>query len=213
LPWTIVIGSSHTGRSGHRRGGELVEKEPAPTVTGLDPERLFAAAPEPLFVAATTASSSRTTRLPPSSAAIPSRAEPEWNDRIEVDYVSARGLAECRTRTTTIARISPGGPLHLVEGARDFMLDWCPARSVGMTLVGPPITSLIPPIRESEYLEEVRKYLADFRTRFDHDASARSQAYAIFTMCRGFYSIAKREQLSKREAALRARRDSRTASS
>jgi hypothetical protein len=36
------------------------------------------------------------------------RAEPEWRDRIEVDYVSARGLAQCRTHTTTIARISPG---------------------------------------------------------------------------------------------------------
>jgi hypothetical protein len=33
-----------------------------------------------------------------------------WDDRIEVDYVSRRGLAECRTRTTTIARISPASP-------------------------------------------------------------------------------------------------------
>jgi hypothetical protein len=135
------------------------------------------------------------------------RAEPEWDDRVEVDYVSARGLTECRIRATTIARISPGEPLHLIEAGRDFLLDWYPARSVGMTLVGPPITSLIPPIPESEYLEEVRKYLAGFRTRFDADASAGSQAYAILTMCRGLYSIVAGEQLSKRDAALRARRD------
>jgi hypothetical protein len=135
------------------------------------------------------------------------RGEPGWDDRIEVDYVSAPGLAECRTRTTTIARISPGEPLHLVEAGRNFLLDWYPARSVGMTLVGPPITALIPPIPESEYVEEVRRYLAGFRARFEDDASARSQAYAILTMCRGFYSIAEGEQLSKREAALRARRD------
>ena len=37
---------------------------------------------------------------------------PEWDDRIEVDYVSVSGLARCRTDTTTIARISPGEPLH-----------------------------------------------------------------------------------------------------
>jgi predicted nucleotidyltransferase len=42
-------------------------------------------------------------------------ANPEWDDRIEVDYVSVGGLAECRTETTTIARISPGEPLHVVE--------------------------------------------------------------------------------------------------
>jgi hypothetical protein len=135
------------------------------------------------------------------------RAEPEWGDRIEVDYVSARGLAECRIRPTTIARISPGEPLHLIEAGRDFLLDWHPARSVGMALVGPPITSLVPPIPESEYLEEVRRYLAGFRTRFDHDATARTQVYAILTMCRGFYSIVADERLSKRDAAFRARRD------
>jgi hypothetical protein len=139
--------------------------------------------------------------------ALMTRADPAWDGRIEVDYVSARGLADCLTRTTTIARISPGEPLHLVEAGRDFLLDWYPARSEGLTIVGPPIASLIPPIPESEYLEEVRRYLASFRTRFDEDASAGSQAYAILTMCRGFYSIVRGERLSKRDAALRARRD------
>jgi hypothetical protein len=86
-----------------------------------------------------------------------------------------------------------------------FLLDWYPARSEGMTLIGPPIASLIPPIPESEYLDEVRRYLAGFRTRFDDDA--RSQAYRILTLCRGFYSIVNGERLSKTEAARRARRD------
>lgn len=139
--------------------------------------------------------------------ALVAREEPEWHDRIEVDYVSARGLGHCRTRRTRIARISPGEPLHILEAGCDFMLDWYPARSEGITLVGPPISSVIPPIPRSEYLDEVRKYLASFRTRFDHDASAGSQAYAILTMCRGFYSIARGGRLSKRDAAIRARQD------
>jgi hypothetical protein len=134
-------------------------------------------------------------------------ADPEWDDRIEVDYVSTRGLAECRTRTTTIARISPGEPLRLVEAGRDFLLDWYPARRDAVPLVGPPIDSLIPPIPKNEYREEVRTYLAGFRDRFDEDAGVGPQAYAILTMCRGFYSITTREHLSKREAGLRARRD------
>jgi Aminoglycoside adenylyltransferase, C-terminal domain len=134
-------------------------------------------------------------------------ADPEWDGRIEVDYVSTRGLAECRTRTTTIARISPGEPLHLVEAGRDFLLDWYPARRDGVALVGPPLESLIPPIPEREYRDEVLAYLAGFRDRFDEDAGVGSQAYAMLTMCRGFYSMTARERLSKREAGLRARRE------
>jgi hypothetical protein len=99
-----------------------------------------------------------------------------WDDRIEVDYVSRRGLAECRTSTTTIARISPGEPLHLVEAGRDFLLDWYPARRGGIAVVGPPLDSLIPPIPDREYHDEVRSYLAGFRDRFDEDATVGSQA-------------------------------------
>jgi hypothetical protein len=134
-------------------------------------------------------------------------AAPEWDDRIEVDCVSTGGLAECRTSTTTMARISPGEPLHLVEAGRDFLLDWYPARRDGVALVGPPLDSLIPPIPEREYRDEVITYLAGFRDRVDEDAGVGSQAYAILTICRGFYSITSRARLSKREAGLRARRD------
>jgi len=135
------------------------------------------------------------------------RAEPDWNDRIEVDYVSARGLAHCRTRTTTIARISPGEPLHEIEAGRDFLLDWYPARQDAIELHGPRIDSLIPPIPEAEYLEEVRKYLACFRDRFDDDAAPGSQAYAILTMCRGVAAVRFGDRLSKREAAVRAQEE------
>lgn len=133
------------------------------------------------------------------------RAAPEWDDRIEVDYVSSSGLADCRTAPTTIARVSPGEPLHLIRAGRDFLLDWYPARQDGVALVGPPIATLIPSIPESDYLEEVRSYLASFRTRLDEDASAGSQAYAILTMCRGVYALTDGVRLSKRAAALRAR--------
>ena len=132
---------------------------------------------------------------------------PEWNDRIEVDYVSVRGLADCRTDTTMIARISPGEPLHVLEAGRDFLLDWYPARQDGISLEGPPLDSLVPPIPEAEYLDEVRKYLAGFRDRSDEDASARSQSYAILTMCRGVAALRFGERLSKRRAGARIQRE------
>ncbi|HUF59168.1 MAG TPA: aminoglycoside adenylyltransferase domain-containing protein [Actinomycetota bacterium] len=131
------------------------------------------------------------------------RAQPAWRDRIEVDYVLARGLADCRTHATTIVRISPGEPLRLIEAGRDFLLDWYPARQDGVGLEGPRLGSLIPPIPEAEYLAEVRKYLVGFRNRFDEDASPGSQAYAILTMCRGLAALRAGDRLSKREAAVR----------
>jgi hypothetical protein len=143
-------------------------------------------------------------RLAPMHAGL-ARAEPEWKDRIEVDYISARGLAHCRTRSTTIVRISPGEPLHMIEAGRDFLLDWYPARQDSITLLGPPLDALIPEIPEAEYLEEVRRYVAGFRDRFDDDPSLGSQAYAVLTMCRGLYVLRSGMRLSKREAATRAR--------
>lgn len=135
------------------------------------------------------------------------RAEPEWRDRIEVDYVSAAGLARCRTHPTTIVRISPGEPLHAIEAGRDFLLDWYPARQDGITLLGPPIDALIPEIPEAEYLGEVRSYVAGFRGRFDEDPSLGSQSYAILTMCRGVATLRLGERLSKREAGARIQRE------
>lgn len=129
------------------------------------------------------------------------RANPEWDDRIEVVYISQQGLANCRTDTTTIAVISPGEPFHVVQAGRDWILNWYPARENGVTLLGPPIDSLIPPIPYTEYIDEVRRYLVDFTNRIANDASPGWQAYAILTMCRGLYTIRLGEQASKRKAA------------
>jgi Domain of unknown function (DUF4111) len=129
------------------------------------------------------------------------RAHPAWDDRIEVIYISAHGLATCRTHRTTVAVISPGEPFHVVEAGRDWILNWYPARAHGVRLVGPPIDALIPPIPTAEYLEEVRRSLVGFTSRIPDDASPGWQAYVILTMCRGLYALRFGEPLSKRAAA------------
>jgi Nucleotidyltransferase domain len=80
------------------------------------------------------------------------RANPDWDDRIEVIYISREGLANCRTDTTTIGVISPGEPFHVVQAGRDWVLNWYPAREDSHPLIGPPIHTLIPPIPISESL-------------------------------------------------------------
>jgi hypothetical protein len=129
------------------------------------------------------------------------QANPAWDDRIEVIYISAQGLARCRTATTTIAVISPGEPFHLVQAGQDWILNWYPARQSGVRLLGPPIDSLIPPIPSAEYIDQVRRSLVGFTNRIPGDATPGSQAYAILTMCRGLYAIRFGERLSKRAAA------------
>ncbi len=129
------------------------------------------------------------------------QANPEWDDRIEVIYISTRGLANCRTDTTTIAVISSGEPFHVVQAGRDWILNWYPARENGVRLLGPPIDSLIPPIPSAEYTGQVRRSLVGFTNRIPDDAPPGWQAYAILTMCRGLYAIRFGERLSKRAAA------------
>jgi Aminoglycoside adenylyltransferase, C-terminal domain len=135
------------------------------------------------------------------------RANPAWDDRIEVIYISTDGLATCRTHSTTIAVISPGEPFHVVEAGRDWILNWYPARQNGVRLVGPPIDALIPPIPTGEYLDEVRRSLVGFSNRIPDDAPPGSQAYAILTMCRGLYALRFGERLSKGQAASWARQE------
>jgi hypothetical protein len=129
------------------------------------------------------------------------RAHPAWDDRIEVIYISAHGLATCRTNPITIAVTSPGEPFHVVEAGRDWILNWHPAREHGLRLLGPPIHALIPPIPTAEYLEEVRRSLVGFTSRIPDDAPPGWQAYAILTMCRGLFALRFGERRSKRAAA------------
>lgn len=135
------------------------------------------------------------------------RANPDWDDRIEVIYISKEGLANCRTDTTTIGVISPGESFHIVQAGRDWVLNWYPAREDSNPLIGPPIHTLIPPIPVSEYTDELLGYLAGFRKRIADDATPGSQAYAILSICRGLYTIRHGRRLSKREAAAWAQRE------
>jgi predicted nucleotidyltransferase len=129
------------------------------------------------------------------------QANPAWDDRIEVVYISAQGLATCRTDTSTIAVISSGEPFQVVQAGPDWILNWYPAREDGIRLLGPALDSLIPPIPSAEFIGELRRYLVRFTSRIPDGASPGAQAFAILTMCRGLYAIRFGERRSKRVAA------------
>jgi hypothetical protein len=124
---------------------------------------------------------------------------PEWDGRVEVVYVASEGLRTFRAGTSAAARISPGEPFHAIVVDPTWLIDWYQLREVGVTLLGPPATEVVPVISKGEYVEAVRQLILTWPT--DELATLGNQAYAILTMCRGLRTVRTGEYVSKREAA------------
>jgi hypothetical protein len=129
---------------------------------------------------------------------------PDWQDRVEATYLSARALETVRTGVSSAARISPGEPFHRIEVDRDWLIDWYQMREVGVALFGPPPASVVPDISHAEYVEAVRRHTLDILTWpewFDGFETLGSRAYAILTVSRGLWTWKTGSYLSKVDAA------------
>jgi predicted nucleotidyltransferase len=126
---------------------------------------------------------------------------PEWEDRVEVAYLSSWALKTFRTESSAAARISPGEPFHEIEVDSSWLIDWYQLREAGIALLGPPATSLVPAISSDEYVEAVRQHVLDWPDLVDEPLTRGDQAYAILTMCRGLRTSRTAQHVSKREAA------------
>jgi len=131
----------------------------------------------------------------------------EWDDRIEVCYISVAALKTVRSRTSQIANISPGEPFHRRESRKEWLTDWYLVREKSITLFGPSPKTLIEPISKEEFIQAVKEqtkawgeWIYDIHTR-------KSQAYAILTMCRALYAYKNGEQVSKKQAAIWAEKE------
>ena len=125
---------------------------------------------------------------------------PEWEDRVEVVYLSSQALTSFRTFSSPAARISPGEPFHAIEVDEGWLIDWYQLREVVVALFGPPAASLVPLISRTEYVEAVRQHMLAWPDPTD-ELEQGDQAYAILTMCRGLRTWRTGELVSKREAA------------
>jgi aminoglycoside adenylyltransferase-like protein/nucleotidyltransferase-like protein len=126
---------------------------------------------------------------------------PQWDDRVEVVYLSSRALTTFRTESSAAARISPGEPFHAIDVDRRWLIDWYQLREAGISLCGPAAVSLVPFISHDEYVVAVRQHMLDWPDRVDGFVTQGNQAYAILTMCRGLRTWRTGEHVSKREAA------------
>jgi predicted nucleotidyltransferase len=130
------------------------------------------------------------------------RDNPQWDDRIDVQYLSLAALRTFRTQRSPIAIISAGEPFHMTEAGKEWLLNWYVVREDGVSLFGPPAETLIGPITWEEYAGCIRDYAAEVAARMEDAPNRKEQAYAILTMCRALLVHRTGEQASKRRAAL-----------
>ncbi len=131
----------------------------------------------------------------------------QWQNRLEIAYLSLDALRTFKTRASPIAIISPGEPFHIKEAGRDWLVNWYMVREKGVVLFGPPPTAIIEPVSKEEFVQTVKEHVAAWREWVTDVRTRPSQAYAILTMCRGLYTCRQGEQVSKKQAALWAARE------
>ncbi len=128
---------------------------------------------------------------------------PQWDNRIEVQYFSLNGLKTFKTQRTKMAVISPGEPFHEVEAGKDWLTNWYFVQEYGLTLFGPAPESLIEPISHDEFIQVVKGQALSWRTYIENTRNSRAyQGYAVLTLCRALYTIQHRTQVSKKQAAV-----------
>jgi hypothetical protein len=126
----------------------------------------------------------------------------EWDDRIEVAYLSVAALKTFRSQVSKIAVISPGEPFHFKEAGKDWLMNWYVVREKGVVLFGPSTRELIAPITKNELLQAVREHAQAWREWVQRARARKAQAYAILTACRALYTLRNGESVSKKRAAI-----------
>lgn len=130
------------------------------------------------------------------------RDNPQWEDRIEIQYASLDYLKTFKTQESQIGSISPGEAFHFIEAGRDWLLNWYFVRESSVTLFGASPETIIVPISEQEFIDAVREQAIDCSRNIEKAKHSRPyQAYLIMTVCRALYTVENGKQVSKRCAA------------
>ena len=131
---------------------------------------------------------------------------PDWDDRLELAYISLDALETFRERHSRIAIISPGEPFHQVDAGHDWLISWYMLRETGVALYGPAIVSLIDPIEPAHYIESVRTHIEAYRDSAMSADSKSFLSYIVLTTARGLYTVIHGQPTSKVKAAVWAAR-------
>jgi Domain of unknown function (DUF4111) len=125
------------------------------------------------------------------------RRYPEWEDRVEVAYVSVDAITNFKTHPSRIARISPGEPLHHREMDIQWLMDWYQVQEHSITVFGGPPQQYIPYISTEEFIESLENRLPSWRIDVREARTVGHQSFVILSLCRSLYSIQYHQQISK----------------
>ncbi len=126
----------------------------------------------------------------------------EWEDRIEVQYVSTKALSSFKSGNNVMATISPGEPLHIVDYVEKYLMNFYFVQEQGEVLFGPDPKILIQPVTNKEFIQQIKKDVQSWKTHIENTKHSRPyQGFAIMTLCRAMYTSTYGEQVSKRKAA------------
>jgi predicted nucleotidyltransferase len=126
---------------------------------------------------------------------------PEWDDRIEVCYISKEALNSVRTKIMPIVNISPGEPFHRTETQKEWLMNWYLIREKSITIFGSDPNEVIDPISKDEFIQNVKAHTEAWGDGVKNMKSKYAQAYAILTICRALYAYKNGDQVSKKQAA------------
>jgi aminoglycoside adenylyltransferase-like protein len=118
---------------------------------------------------------------------------PDWDNRIEVGYVSTTVLRTLSGDPKgTIAVTSPGEPLHITEAGDGWVLNWHSVLAAGETILGPDPLSVGAPVSQEVFrrvlLRQIERWQNEVRERWI--AHSRSyQGYILLAVCRALYGL------------------------
>ena len=129
------------------------------------------------------------------------RREPDWADRLDIDFVGRDTLRRFRDGGGPFIEISHEEPLQRHDRAEDWLETWFLALDADWAVVGPPPAEVISPISIDEFLgvlvEDVERYVSVVQLDWPDD----KLAYRLLTLCRVLLSLETRRLTSKDEAA------------
>ena len=130
---------------------------------------------------------------------------PEWDNHVEVDYVSVAAVESVLAgdgSQHSMVRISPGEPIHLVHADRHYLLNWRSARDHDHLIIGRAPSEVLPPIPDDLVREVVIEHAGQWPAWLHGASDPKFQAYAALTMCRALAFLATGKQCSKHAAAV-----------
>jgi hypothetical protein len=129
---------------------------------------------------------------------------PEWDNHVEVDYVSRDAVQSVLSGEDTehqMVRISPGEPIHLVAATRHYLLNWQSSRRHDRPILGRSPSEVLPLIPDGLVRQVVIEHARQWPAWLGDARHPEFQAYAVLTMCRALAFLSTGEQPSKHGAA------------